>query len=109
MIASFAGKTGAVAAVACGVCCLLPFALPAVAVTSFGAAVASFGSVYWWAAKLAVLLVVVGWGWVLWQSRRTGRRAAPATIRAMFVATGMLGVALSWPYVEPYLIEAVRR
>lgn len=103
-----ATKSGAAIAIACGVCCLLPFALPAVAATSAGAFVAAFGATYWWAVRIAVGLGALGWGWVAWQSIRTGKRAHAGTVRGMVIATLVLAFALSWPFVERYLIDLIR-
>lgn len=103
-VTTSAAKSGAAIAIACGVCCLLPFALPAVAATSAGAFIAAFGATYWWAVTIAVGLAVVGWGWIAWQSIQTGKRAHPNTVRAMLTATVVLGFALSWRYVERYII-----
>jgi hypothetical protein len=67
-----------VAALACGVCCVLPFALPAVALASAGGALAAFARVYWWA------------------------------LGAMAVATLLLGAAASWSYLEPFVKRALK-
>jgi hypothetical protein len=102
-----AAGTAAVAALACGVCCVLPFALPPGALAAFGGVMAAFARAYWWAVWVAAVAVVAAWGWVGWQSRRARRRPARATLRAMIVATLLLAVALSWPYVEPLLRRAL--
>lgn len=107
-IASVAATSGAAAAVACGVCCVLPFALPAVAATTLGSVIAAFAGVYRWAVILAIALVAAGWLWVGWQSLRARRRPARSTVRAMGVATLLLGVALSWPFLEPRVIAALK-
>lgn len=103
-IAGVAAATSATAAIACGVCCVLPFALPAVAATALGGVFAVFAGAYRWAVDLATIAVAAGWLWVAWQSVRTGRRAAPSTLRAMLVATVIFGAALSWPLLEPHAI-----
>jgi hypothetical protein len=103
-----AAMTAAGVAVACGVCWVLPFAAPAVALTAFGGFVATLAGIYWWALSVAVGVVVAGWLWIGWQSLRTGRRTASSTLRAMAVATMFLGVALSWSFVESRIIAALR-
>lgn len=103
-----ASGTAAVAALACGVCCVLPFALPAAALASFGGMVATLALVFWWALGVAVIAVVAAWSWVIWQSVQTGRRPAVATLRAMIAATALLGVAAGWPYLEPAVRRALK-
>lgn len=107
-MASVAATTSAVAAVACGVCCVLPFAFPAVAGTMLGAGFAAFAGVYSWATRLALGLVAASWALVAWQSFQTRRRPNPDTLRAMGLATIFLGVALSWPMFEPHIIAALK-
>jgi len=58
-------------AVACGVCCVLPFALPATILASTGTLLAWFVKMHVWVTILAILSVVGAWGWVAWQTRRT--------------------------------------
>lgn len=100
--------TAAVVALACGVCCVLPFALPAVALATFGGVLAAFARVYWWALGGAVAAVAAAWLWIGWQSLRSRRRPAPATLRAMAVASLLLGAAASWPYLEPLVTRVLR-
>lgn len=105
-----AAGTAAVAALACGVCCVLPFALPAVALATVGGVLAAFARVYWWAlgvAVVAVVAVAAAWLWVAWQSARTRRRPARATLRAMVIATLLLAAAVSWSGVEPLVRRAL--
>jgi hypothetical protein len=100
--------TTAGVAVACGVCCVLPFAFPAVALTAFGSVLATFAGVYWWALSVAVGVVGAGWLWVGLQSLRTGRRAASSTLRAMALATLFLGAAVSWLFAESHIIAMLK-
>lgn len=96
-LASTAATTTAVGAIACGVCCVLPFAVPAVALAGTGGLIAGLGQAFWGALYLAGALVAIAWAWIATSSVRTGRRPAPATVRAMLVATAALGIALMWP------------
>lgn len=107
-LASTAATATALGAIACGVCCVLPFALPAVALASTGGMIAWFGGAFWGALYLASALVAVAWAWVAIVSVRARRRPAPSTIRAMLVATLALGVALIWPALEPHILAALR-
>ena len=106
--ASTAATTTAVGAIACGVCCVLPFALPAVVLAGTGGVIAWLGQAFWGALYSAGTLVAIAWGWVATSSIRTGRRPARATVRAMLVATAALGIALVWPVVEPHILRALR-
>jgi hypothetical protein len=54
----------AVGAVACGVCCVLPFALPAAVLAVSGGVLAWFGSLMPWVRAVAVIAVSGGWLWV---------------------------------------------
>jgi hypothetical protein len=88
---------------------VLPFALPAVAVATFGGVLGAFARVYWWALWAAIGAVGTAWAWVGWQSRRARRRPARSTLRAMTGATLLLGAALSWSFVEPFIVRALRQ
>lgn len=103
-IAATAGTT----ALACGVCCVLPIAIPAIALTGAGSALAWFGSMHTWATSIAAAAVAAGWLWVWRIAARSKARTAPATFWLMGVATLALGVAVLWPYVEPAIIAALR-
>jgi hypothetical protein len=99
--------TTAAGAVACGICCVLPFAFPAVAA-------ASTGSVLAWLAGAHKLgngtggrncrrRVDFDWN----QSRRARRSPSRATVYMMALATAVLLLAVLWPRLEPHLIRAV--
>lgn len=106
--ASTAATTTAVGAIACGVCCVLPFALPAVVLAGTGGVIAWLGQAFWGALYSAGTLVAIAWAWVAVGSIRTGRRPARSTVRAMLVATVAVGVALLWPVLEPHVLRALR-
>jgi hypothetical protein len=95
-------------AVACGVCCILPLALPATILASTGAWLAWFVSVHVWVTVLAILSVVGAWGWIAWQSRRTGLRPAKSTLVMMTAATISLTIAVLWPLLEKPLVHVLR-
>ncbi len=107
-LASTAATTTAIGAIACGVCCVLPFALPAVALAGTGGVIAWFGQAFWGALYTAGALVTLAWTWVAIITFRTRRRPAPSTLRAMLMATVALGVALIWPTLEPHILRALR-
>lgn len=106
--ASAAAATVAVGAVACGVCCVLPFALPAVVLASSGGLLAVFAQAFWGALYLAVVLVGGAWLWVFADTRRTGKRPNRSTLTMMVLATVALGAAAVWPTVEPQLIAMLK-
>ena len=100
--------TLATGAVACGVCCVLPFALPAALLASTGTVLALFVKMHLWVTILAILSVVGAWGWISWQSRRTRRKPATSTLFMMVAATVLLTVAVLWPLIEKPIIQALR-
>lgn len=106
--ASAAAATVAVGAVACGVCCVLPFALPAVVLASSGGVLAVFAQAFWGALYLATIMVGGAWLWVFADTRRTGKRPARSTLTMMAVATAALGAAAVWPTIEPHLIAVLK-
>lgn len=106
--AGFTAMTLSTGALACGVCCVLPFALSATMLASTGAVLAWFAKVQLWAKILAVLAVVGAWGWIAWQSRRTRRKPATSTLVMMGMATTVLTVSMLWPLLEKPIIRLLR-
>ena len=102
--ARLAVKTSAVAAVACGVCCLVPFIFPAFALTTAGAGVAAAAGTYWWAIRLSFLLITAGWVWLIVDAVRRGRRPGRSSVIAMTTATGFAVLAYSWSFLEPHIV-----
>ena len=95
-------------AVACGVCCVLPFALPATILASTGSLLAWFVKLHVWVTILAILSVVGAWGWITWQTLRTRRKPATSTLFMMGAATVLLTAAVLWPLLEKPLIRMLR-
>ena len=95
-------------AVACGVCCVLPFALPAAVLASTGSLLAMFVKMHVWVTILAILSVAAAWGWIAWQTRRTRRKPAISTLFMMGASTVLLTVAVLWPLLEKPLIRMLR-
>lgn len=98
----------AAGAVLCGVCCVLPFALPAVALATSGGVLAWLGSAYAWVTDLAIALVGGAWLWIGVRSLRTKARPAASTLLGMGIATAILGLAVVWPRIEPALIAMLK-
>jgi hypothetical protein len=95
-------------AVACGVCCVLPFALPATVLASTGSLLALLVKMHVWVTILAILSVVGAWGWIAWQTRRTRRKPAISTLFMMGASTMLLTVAVLWPLLEKPLVRMLR-
>jgi hypothetical protein len=98
--AGLTAVTLATGAVACGACCVLPFALPAAVLAGTGGVLAWFANMHVWITGLAVLAVIGAWGWIAWQTRRTRCRPAASTLYAMVAATALMAVAALWPFIE---------
>lgn len=104
---SVAAGAGALA-VACGVCCVLPIAVPALALSSLGGIVAVVSRGYRWAMWFALAAIAVGWAWVALQHIRSGRRIHPTTRRGMLLATLVVVAAYAWPSFERMVVAALR-
>ena len=100
-----AAAATATGALACAVCCVLPFALPAVALASAGGIIAWFAQAQSWMMHLALVTVAAAWLWVGWQSLRSKTRPAKSTLVAMGGATIFLVLAISWPLLEPSVVR----
>ena len=100
--------TLATGAVACGVCCVLPFALPATILATTGSLLAWFVKLHLWVTILAILSVAGAWGWIGWETRRTNSKPAYSTLVMMGAATVLLTVAVLWPLLEKPLIWMLR-
>ena len=107
--ASVAAMTTAAGAVACGVCCVLPFAFPAVAAAGAGGVLAWFGGVQSWATALATIIVAGAWISVGVQSHRARAKPSPPTVYMMVLATAVLALAAMWPRIEPLVIRALTK
>jgi hypothetical protein len=99
--------TLATGAVACGACCVLPLALPAVALAGTGSILAWFARAHAWVTGLAGVALLSAWSWIAWQTVQTRCRPALSTLYVMGAATGLLIVALLWPAIEPQLLRAL--
>lgn len=99
--------TLATGAVACGACCVLPFALPAAALAGSGSILALIAGAHAWVTVLAILTVIGAWGWIATQTVRTRCAPARSTLYVMVTATALTGVAVLWPIIEPRLLTAI--
>jgi hypothetical protein len=108
-----AGATATLTAtggVACGVCCVLPFALPGAVLAVSGGVLAWLGRLMPWMTAVAFTAVAAGWLWVIAQTLRARRRRpASSTLLTMGVATLLMVMALAWPHLERLLVALLRR
>lgn len=96
--------TVSTAAAACAVACVLPFALPAATLASFGGVIAWLAGAHPVISSAALPLVIAAWLWVGYRSYKSKARPADTTLLVMLLATAMLGLALLWPSLEPSAI-----
>jgi hypothetical protein len=94
-------------AVACGACCVLPFAVPVVALAGAGSMLALLAGAHAWVTGVAAVAVAGAWIWIWWQSARSRARPAASTLYLMSIASALLVVALLWPYIEPHILRAL--
>ena len=104
-VAGAAAMSG-LAAVACASCCILPFTLPAVLLASFGGAISVLNHAHVWVIRAAIGAVACAWGWLFYQTVRTGKKPARSTKVTMAVATVLTLTAASWPLIEPLAFHA---
>jgi hypothetical protein len=95
-------------ALACSICCVLPFALPAGVLAVGGGVVSWFAKATPWAMRIALLAVLAGWAWVIVQSFRTKRRPARSTLLTIALATLVFAAAAVWWHFEREIIHLLR-
>jgi hypothetical protein len=93
---------------ACAACCTLPIAFPALALGGAGVIMTVLGGAYRLLTVAGLVVVVAAWAWVLFQSRRTGRRPASRTVQGLAVATVFALLAALWPFIEPVVLGLIR-
>jgi hypothetical protein len=103
--AVLAAITLATGAVACGACCVLPFALPAVVLAGTGSVLAWLAGAHVWITGLAVLAVLGAWAWIARQTLWTQRKPATSTLYVMAGATALALIAAFWPLIEHGLLR----
>jgi hypothetical protein len=106
--AGIAAMTLATGAVACGACCVLPFALPAAVLAGGGSILALVASAHAWVTGLAILAVIGAWSWIAWQTVRSRRSPAASTLVVMVGTTALLTIAVLWPLIEHHFVRALR-
>ncbi|HUI98551.1 MAG TPA: hypothetical protein VLX44_22565 [Xanthobacteraceae bacterium] len=98
----------ATGALACGVCCVLPFALPAALLAVSGGVIGWFARATPWAMGLALVAVLAGWTWVAVESARSRRRPARSTLLTLGLATAVFAAAIMWWHFERAIIHFLR-
>lgn len=107
----FVGASAALAAtgaLACSICCVLPFALPAAVLAVGGGVLSWFANATPWAMRIALLAVLAGWTWVIVQSVRTQRHPALSTLLTLALATVVFAAAAVWWHFEREIIHLLR-
>ena len=97
----------AVVAAACTACCVLPFTLPAAVLASAGSLIAVLDHAHGLMTTLSIAVVVCAWGWITWQSRRTGLKIRSSVLAAMCAATVLTATAALWPVMELVAFHAL--
>jgi hypothetical protein len=98
----------ATGALACGVCCVLPFALPASLLAATGGIIGWLAKATPWAMWMALFAVVGGWAWVILQSIRGGRKHSRLTMLTLGFATAVFAAAMVWWHFERDIIHFLR-
>ena len=107
--ASAVAVTTSTAALASGVCCVLPFAVPAAILGSIGGVLAWFAEAYRRLTPVALVAVGAGWAWVGYDSWRTRHSPARPTLLVMAFATIMIVAAWIWSMIESTIITLAGR
>jgi hypothetical protein len=107
-IVGASATVAAVGALVCGICCVLPFALPAAALAITGGVLGWFAKATPWAMHIAFLAVLGSWTWVLVQTVQTKRRPARSTVLTLGVATAVFAAAAVWWHFEKEVIRFLR-
>lgn len=98
----------ATGALACSVCCVLPFALPATLLAVSGGVIGWFAKATPWAMGLALLAVLAGWTWVGVASARSKRKPARSTLLTLGLATAVFAASLTGWHFERDIIHLLR-
>ena len=101
--------TSTTAVAACGACCLLPMAFPAIAAGASGSVLAALAASHAWLTMLAAICVAGAWLWIWRQAKKRKARVATSTRVQMSAATGILALAMAWPWIESPLMAALAR
>jgi hypothetical protein len=92
----------------CGVCCLLPIAIPAITLAGTGSIIAWLGGAQGWAIMMAAFVVAAAWVWVGLQSILAKAKPARTTLYMMLIATVILILGLLWPRIEPLIVTRLK-
>lgn len=103
-VAGGAAALAAIGALACGVCCVLPFALPAAVLDASGGVLAWFAGLTPWITRAGPRRGHRRLSLGRPPTLRTRRRPATSTLITIAAASALLAVALAWPRIEPAII-----
>lgn len=101
--------TSATAVLACGACCVIPLAFPAIAASMAGGLLAWLARAHTWMTGLAVMVVVVAWLWIWRQTVKHKARVSKSTLGLMGAASMIMLLALVWPKIEAPLMALLQR
>jgi hypothetical protein len=104
-----AAITVAAGAVLFGMCCVLPFALPAVALASAGGLLAWLGHAQRPLTAVAFVATAGAWIWIWRQSARARARPGASTVYLMGIATVFFLLVLLWPVIESHIVRTIVR
>jgi len=92
----------------CGVCCVLPIAIPAITLAGTGGVIAWVGRAQGWATMTAAFVVAAAWGWVGVQSILAKAKPARITLNMMVFATLISMLGFLWPRIEPVIVSRLK-
>src|SRR5215470_8351205 len=107
-IVGASATVAAVGALVCGICCVLPFALPAAALAITGGVLGWLAKATPWAMRIAFLAVLGSWAWIIVQTVQTKHRPARSTVLTLGVATAVFAAAAVWWHFEKEIIRFLR-
>ena len=100
--------TASGAIIACSACCILPLALPAVALALGATTLAMMKASHVGLTFVALAMLVGAW-FVVWrQMKRTGKGIARSSRAMMLVATLLTVIALCWQWIEQPLVTLMK-
>lgn len=107
--AGVAMLTSVTAVLACGACCAIPLAFPAIAAGVVGGLLAWLARSHTWITGIAVAMVVMAWLWVGRQMATHRARASRTTLGLMGAASLVMLLAVAWSSIEAPLIALLQR
>lgn len=101
--------TSATAVLACGACCVIPLAFPAIAASLAGGLLAWLARAHAWMTGLALIVVVAAWLWIWRQTVKHKARVSKPTLGLMGAGSLIMLLALAWPKIETPILALLQR